>query len=133
MVSAHALGRAEKLARAGAGVGGSGGAEAGRCADHVVEDATHLVAFEKRVQIAEAVGEWLGAELTRWKEGEAENDRRGGWSDLPDADRANNSDECKLWMARNVQEVWGDTQGAEEGDETPMRVERHCSSLLRLA
>ncbi|KAG8408405.1 hypothetical protein J3459_017816 [Metarhizium acridum] len=56
--------RQEKMARTGTGVGGSGGAEAGRVRQAVL-DCGHLVAMEKVAESADAIGEFLGEDLAR--------------------------------------------------------------------
>ena len=64
--------QAHKVAATGAGVGGSGGVAAGLVASVVFPAAGHLLPFEDVAGCATAVGEWLGKEVMRWKEDEAE-------------------------------------------------------------
>lgn len=59
--------RRAKMERTGAGVGGSGGAAAGRVKE-VVLDCGHLVAMERVPQCADAIAEFLGGEMARWRE-----------------------------------------------------------------
>ncbi|KAF2156110.1 alpha/beta-hydrolase [Myriangium duriaei CBS 260.36] len=63
--------RADKLACTGIGMGGSGGVRAGRVKE-VLVDAGHLVPMEKVQETADAAAEWIGNEVGRWKEEEAE-------------------------------------------------------------
>ncbi|KAJ3543092.1 hypothetical protein NM208_g3754 [Fusarium decemcellulare] len=60
------LQRQEKMARTGTGVGGSGGADAGRVQE-VVLDCGHLVAMEKVTECADAITVFLRRELERWR------------------------------------------------------------------
>ncbi|CAF9926713.1 MAG: hypothetical protein ALECFALPRED_003511 [Alectoria fallacina] len=64
--------RKQKMERTGTGVGGSGGAEAGRVKEVVLEDIGHLVPMEAVGRCAAAAGEWLAIELKRWREEEGE-------------------------------------------------------------
>ncbi|GAB1317463.1 hypothetical protein MFIFM68171_07673 [Madurella fahalii] len=59
--------RRAKMERTGTGVGGSGGAAAGRVKE-VVLDCGHLVAMERVPQCAEAITQFLGGEMARWRE-----------------------------------------------------------------
>lgn len=59
--------RQAKLARTGAGLGGSGGVKKGMVKE-VVVDCGHLVAMERAPECAEAAGSFLSTELARWKE-----------------------------------------------------------------
>lgn len=64
--------RKQKMERTGTGVGGSGGAEAGKVKEVVFGDVGHLVPMEAVGRCAVAAGEWLASELKRWREEEAE-------------------------------------------------------------
>lgn len=55
-----------KLARTGTGIGGSGGAIAGRVKNTIL-DCGHLVGLERVNECADAVAEFLGQELQRWR------------------------------------------------------------------
>ncbi|KAL5332228.1 Alpha/beta hydrolase family-domain-containing protein [Aspergillus crustosus] len=61
---------ADKLAHTGTGLGGSGGAVAGRVQDIILKDNGHLVAQEAPIQCAEGASKWLGRELQRWRDEE---------------------------------------------------------------
>ncbi|UKZ80588.1 hypothetical protein TrVFT333_008350 [Trichoderma virens FT-333] len=63
--------RQAKMARTGTGVGGSGGAAAGRVKE-VTLDCGHLVAMEKVSECADAITAFLGDELERWRREKAE-------------------------------------------------------------
>ncbi|KAJ4180123.1 hypothetical protein NW755_011972 [Fusarium falciforme] len=58
--------REAKMARTGTGVGGSGGAAAGRVKE-VVLNCGHLVAMEKVQECAESITAFLGSEMARWR------------------------------------------------------------------
>lgn len=62
----------------GTGVGGSGGARAGRVKELVLEGIGHLVAMEAVGPCADATAQWVGAELKRWNADEEEF--RSQWS-----------------------------------------------------
>ncbi len=64
--------RKEKLDMAGVGCGGSGGVDAGRVRDVVVEDAGHLVPMEKPTACALHAAAWIESELRTWREEEEE-------------------------------------------------------------
>ncbi|KIX04650.1 uncharacterized protein Z518_05520 [Rhinocladiella mackenziei CBS 650.93] len=64
-----------KMDRTGVGVGGSGGAAAGRVRSVLFEDIGHLIAMEAVERTADHASEWIGSEMTRWKEDEAEHER----------------------------------------------------------
>ncbi|EWZ38742.1 hypothetical protein FOZG_10282 [Fusarium oxysporum Fo47] len=59
--------REAKMARTGTGVGGSGGAAAGRV-KQIVLDCGHLVAMERVTECADAIIGFLGSELERWQQ-----------------------------------------------------------------
>ncbi|KAH7017229.1 Alpha/beta hydrolase family-domain-containing protein [Ilyonectria destructans] len=60
------LEREAKMVKTGAGVGGSGGAEAG-LVKQVVLDCGHLVPMERTNQSAQIIAEYLGSEVERWQ------------------------------------------------------------------
>ncbi|KAL2258926.1 hypothetical protein VTK26DRAFT_7573 [Humicola hyalothermophila] len=75
--------RADKMARTGTGLGGSGGAARGRVKE-VVLDCGHLVAMERVGECADAIAGWVAEEVERWKgeqrrleEGRRGRDRKG--------------------------------------------------------
>jgi pimeloyl-ACP methyl ester carboxylesterase len=57
--------RKKKMERTGTGVGGSGGAAAGRVKE-VVLDCGHLVAMERVAECADVITAFLGDEMKRW-------------------------------------------------------------------
>ncbi|RAL01017.1 putative toxin biosynthesis protein [Aspergillus ibericus CBS 121593] len=63
---------ADKMAATGTGLGGSGGAPAGRVRDVYLAEFGHLLAQEAPTQCADAASKWLGAELERWRTEERE-------------------------------------------------------------
>ncbi|KAI9147265.1 toxin biosynthesis protein [Paramyrothecium foliicola] len=65
--------RKAKMARTGTGIGGNGGATAGRVKD-VVLACGHLVCMEKVAESADAIAAFLSAELDRWREEKHEVD-----------------------------------------------------------
>lgn len=64
--------RRERLEITGTGLGGSGGAKAGRVAEYVLEDTGHLVAMERPGVCAEKAAAWIGPEIERWRKEEEE-------------------------------------------------------------
>ncbi|EAW10659.1 putative toxin biosynthesis protein [Aspergillus clavatus NRRL 1] len=58
---------ADKMQNTGAGLGGSGGAAAGRVRDVYLEKYGHLLAQEAPIECGEATSQWLGKELQRWR------------------------------------------------------------------
>ncbi len=56
----------------GVGVGGSGGAKAGRVKEVVLEGTSHLVPMEAVGQCADSAAQWIGTELKRWNAEEEE-------------------------------------------------------------
>ena len=64
--------RKAKLDVTGIGVGGSGGANAARVKEVVLEDIGHLVAMEAVGQCADCAAQWIGTELQRWNAEEKE-------------------------------------------------------------
>lgn len=64
-----------KMDHTGVGIGGSGGAAAGRVRSVLFEDVGHLIAMEAVERTAEHAGEWIGSEMKMWREDEAEHNR----------------------------------------------------------
>lgn len=61
---------AEKVARTGTGLGGSGGVAEGRVKGVTLANAGHLVAMEDVGGTADAIGEWIGSEMVRFRKEE---------------------------------------------------------------
>ena len=57
---------AEKVERTGIGLRGSGGVKFGQVEQHVLEDAGHMLPFEKATACAEVAAEWLGRKLGQY-------------------------------------------------------------------
>ncbi|KAI0876756.1 Alpha/beta hydrolase family-domain-containing protein [Hypoxylon argillaceum] len=72
--------RAARVSTCGVGPGGSGGAAAGRVAEVVVEGRGHLFPMEVPGEVAEHAARWLGAEMARWRDEQAEYE---AWTRLP--------------------------------------------------
>jgi len=64
-----------KMDHTGVGIGGSGGAAAGRVRSVLFEDIGHLIAMEAVDRTADHVSEWVGSEMKRWKADEDEHNR----------------------------------------------------------
>lgn len=64
-----------KMEHTGVGIGGSGGAAAGRVRSVLFEDIGHLIAMEAVERTAEHASEWIGNEMKEWREDEAEFSR----------------------------------------------------------
>lgn len=63
--------REQRMSTTGVGVGGSGGAVAGRVKQIMFEDAGHLMPMEIVGEIADAAAEWLVKEMEYWRQQEA--------------------------------------------------------------
>jgi pimeloyl-ACP methyl ester carboxylesterase len=59
--------RAKSVQATGTGVGGSGGVQAGRVREVVLEDCGHLVGMERPAECAEATAGFVDAEVRRWE------------------------------------------------------------------
>ncbi|KAK5465053.1 hypothetical protein LTS15_001616 [Exophiala xenobiotica] len=68
----------DKMDLTGVGVGGSGGAPAGRVRSVVFDDIGHLIAMEAVDRTADHAASWLGGEMKIWREDEEEHNRT--WS-----------------------------------------------------
>lgn len=64
--------RKAKIDATGIGVGGSGGARAGRVKEVVLEGVGHLVAMEAVEKCASSAAQWIGQEVKRWVADEEE-------------------------------------------------------------
>jgi pimeloyl-ACP methyl ester carboxylesterase len=64
-----------KMDHTGVGVGGSGGAAAGRVRSVLFEDIGHLIAMEAVDRTADNASEWIGNEIQQWKVDEEEHNR----------------------------------------------------------
>ena len=72
---------ADKVRRTGVGVGGSGGVPEGRVSGVTFEGIGHLIPMEASAQTADAISEWVGSEMVRFrKEQLAWNE---GWKSKP--------------------------------------------------
>jgi hypothetical protein len=58
--------REKKMARTGIGRGGSGGKEAGKVKEIILDQTGHLVPFEKVSECAKAIQDWMQGELNRY-------------------------------------------------------------------
>ncbi|KAK5716989.1 hypothetical protein LTR17_016206 [Elasticomyces elasticus] len=63
--------REDKLSRTGTGVGGSGGAEAGRVKSTLIAKAEHLIPMEAVDLCAQAITPWVVEQVERWRADEA--------------------------------------------------------------
>lgn len=91
--------RKEKMDLTGYGVGGSGGARAGRVKELVVEGTGHLVAMEKPGVVASNAAGFIRGEVGRWRK-EEEDYRR--WVDGVDDRQKAIMDEEFLALANSV-------------------------------
>ena len=64
-----------KMELTGVGVGGSGGAAAGRVRSVQFDDIGHLIAMEAVERTADHATEWIGSELDLWRKDEEEHER----------------------------------------------------------
>ncbi|UKZ76652.1 hypothetical protein TrVFT333_004360 [Trichoderma virens FT-333] len=80
----------EKLEKTGTGVGGSGGAKAGRVKGVTHPESGHLVPLEEPVFCAKAAAEWTKTEMDKWWEEEKEYEE---WTKKPLEEKATVDDE----------------------------------------
>ncbi|KAL7938468.1 Alpha/beta hydrolase family domain-containing protein [Trichoderma chlorosporum] len=80
----------EKLETTGAGVGGSGGAKAGRVKGITHPESGHLVPLEEPVFCAKAAAEWTKAEMDTWWKEEKEYEE---WTKKPLEEKSTLDDE----------------------------------------
>jgi pimeloyl-ACP methyl ester carboxylesterase len=80
----------EKLEKTGTGVGGSGGAKAGRGKGVTHPESGHLVPLEEPVFCAKAAAEWTKTEMDKWWEEEKEYEE---WTKKPLEEKATVDDE----------------------------------------
>ncbi|KAI1814065.1 Alpha/beta hydrolase family-domain-containing protein [Poronia punctata] len=72
--------RSQRVNTCGVGPGGSGGVEAGRVADIVMEGMGHLFPMEAPGATAAHAARWIGTEMVRWRKEQAEYE---AWTRLP--------------------------------------------------
>lgn len=86
----------EKMAITGTGLGGSGGAKAGRV-KKVVGDYGHLIPMESPKFCAQAAAEWIEAELQRWW---VEERKYEEWTRKPAAEKNTLSEEWNKYLSK---------------------------------
>ncbi|TLD11787.1 hypothetical protein PspLS_11680 [Pyricularia sp. CBS 133598] len=91
--------REDLLARTGSGLGGSGGAKAGKVDHHVIEGFGHLVPFEKPKECAEKCAAWMKSELSRWRKEEQEE--LEVWWSKPGPEKCVLTDQVMTWLAES--------------------------------
>lgn len=64
----HADMNRDKMLRTGTGVGGSGGVHEGRVKDVTIANVGHLIPMEDPERTAREIAEWVGVEVSRFKE-----------------------------------------------------------------
>jgi len=74
-----------KMAHTGIGIGGSGGAKAGRVVNVTIKGTGHLIPMEKVEETGSNAGEWIGKELRRWTANE--EILRMAWERVPEKER----------------------------------------------
>ena len=89
--------RKEKMQVTGIGPGGSGGDPEGRV-EEMDLPGSHFFPFEIPDELGQAVGVWLDAEMTKWREAEAAHS--DAWSAVPVEKRGAVSDEWVYWTKR---------------------------------
>ncbi|KAK7408738.1 hypothetical protein QQX98_009095 [Neonectria punicea] len=80
----------EKMALTGSGLGGSGGAKAGRVKKVVGDENGHLIPMENPKFCAQAAAEWIKAELERWWVAERKYEE---WTRRPEIEKKTLSEE----------------------------------------
>ncbi|KAE9993588.1 hypothetical protein EG327_004347 [Venturia inaequalis] len=58
---------AQKMATTGTGLGGSGGAKAGRVVEIVIKGTGHFIPMEKVAETGRNAAGWIGKEMARWR------------------------------------------------------------------
>ncbi|EGR47333.1 uncharacterized protein TRIREDRAFT_64834 [Trichoderma reesei QM6a] len=86
----------EKLETTGVGVGGSGGAKAGRVKHVTHQQAGHLVPLEEPLFCATAAAGWIRAEMDNWWDEEKEYEQ---WTRKPLKDKSTIDDEFQKRLA----------------------------------
>lgn len=76
---------AQKMAMTGTGVGGSGGAKAGRVVEIIVKGTGHLIPMEKPAETGRNAAGWIGKELARWRANE--EILRKQWESTPEVEK----------------------------------------------
>jgi pimeloyl-ACP methyl ester carboxylesterase len=74
-----------KMEITGTGLGGSGGARAGRVAEILMKGTGHLIPMEKVEETGRVATEWLGKELARWRKNEEILNRE--WAQVPEKEK----------------------------------------------
>lgn len=95
MGGATAPQRSIRLKTTGAGVGGSGGAEAGRVQERMLKG-SHYLPFESPAVVAKCAGSWVQSEMTLWAKKEEE--QKASWERVPMEKRSKVDDDWKYWM-----------------------------------
>lgn len=87
---------ADKMRNTGIGVGGSGGAAAGRVKSVTFDDIGHLIAMEAVDRTADQVSAWLDTEMQLWRTAEEEHVRT--WKSRPRLERQTIDEKWKEMM-----------------------------------
>lgn len=77
--------RSEKMEITGTGVGGSGGAKAGKVVHVVIKDVGHLIAMEKVDETASLGADWIGKRIIEWRADEAALKKY--WDNVPETEK----------------------------------------------
>jgi pimeloyl-ACP methyl ester carboxylesterase len=77
--------RNDKMTITGTGVGGSGGAKAGKVVEVLIKDTGHLIAMEKVEETATLTADWVGKRTTEWRQNEAALQKY--WDNVPDKEK----------------------------------------------
>jgi pimeloyl-ACP methyl ester carboxylesterase len=88
--------KADKLANTGTGVGGSGGAKAGRVQEYTFKGVGHLIPMEIVGETADVCRDWLVPELERWRAIEAAE--KEAWALVPRKEKGVLSKEYVAYM-----------------------------------
>jgi pimeloyl-ACP methyl ester carboxylesterase len=81
----HPIARKEKMEMTGTGVGGSGGAEAGKVVDIVIKDVGHLIAMEKPEETATLGADWIEKRMSEWRKDDKA--LREYWNRVPEKEK----------------------------------------------
>lgn len=116
--------RALKLQTTGTATGGSGGAEAGRVTETVVDGVGHFLAFEVPELIAGTAGRWMTQEVRRWRE--EEGNEQAIWGGVERSMRGKVEGDWHLWQERMYGErVRGMAAEAKKRKATKLQKENY--------
>lgn len=98
LVTSQAEERELKLKTSGTATGGSGGSAEGRVTQTVVKGVGHFLPFEAPEVVANTAGQWMSAEMEKWREEEGED--AAIWGDIAVDKRARLEPDWHFWQEK---------------------------------